>query len=45
MGNDPGIGEYRLKDFYLQCAPAASRQRFDTAAASACGQAADVLLA
>ena len=42
---DPGIGGYRLKDFYLECALDANRQRTGPDDFIACGQPGDVRLA
>ena len=46
-GNDtnPGLGEYRLKDFYLECALDTSRQRTGPGELVGCGQLVDSLLA
>ncbi len=42
---DPGLGGYRLKDFYLECALDLNRQRTGPGNFIACGQLGDVLLA
>lgn len=42
---EPGVGGYRLKDFYLECALDGSRRRPAAGDMVACGRIADVLLA